>query len=197
MDFENEKKTEETPKDGFQKEQREFRPGRSPRPRIHTGQRPAWPMSVLPTIMTMMRAVSVRKVLAQVCRVAHPSVLASVRVRADISSVKAVINHVSSALHTVLHVRVGIARIVRAVIILRGKAAISHVPKENTVSSHAAATVSSVLPTVLPVRADTMPMPSRVVTTSTTSRDVPLTVPPLHTIRRNVLLDMIRMRSTA
>ena len=42
MDFENEKKTEETPKDGFQKEQREFRPGRSPRPRIHTGQRPAY-----------------------------------------------------------------------------------------------------------------------------------------------------------
>ena len=42
MDFENEKKTEETPKDGFQKEQREFRPGRSPRPRIHTGQRTAY-----------------------------------------------------------------------------------------------------------------------------------------------------------
>ena len=42
MDFENEKKTEETPKDGFQNEQREFRPGRSPRPRIHTGQRPAY-----------------------------------------------------------------------------------------------------------------------------------------------------------
>ena len=42
MDFENEKKTEETPQDGFQKEQREFRPGRSPRPRIHTGQRPAY-----------------------------------------------------------------------------------------------------------------------------------------------------------
>ena len=38
MDFENnEKKQEETPKEGFQKE---FRPGRSPRPRIHTGQRP-------------------------------------------------------------------------------------------------------------------------------------------------------------
>ncbi len=42
MDFENEKKQEETPQDGFQKEQREFRPGRSPRPRIHTGQRPAY-----------------------------------------------------------------------------------------------------------------------------------------------------------
>jgi len=42
MDFENEKKTEETPKDGLQNEQREFRPGRSPRPRIHTGQRPAY-----------------------------------------------------------------------------------------------------------------------------------------------------------
>jgi 23S rRNA pseudouridine2605 synthase len=39
MDFENnEKKQEETQKEGFQKE---FRPGRSPRPRIHTGQRPA------------------------------------------------------------------------------------------------------------------------------------------------------------
>jgi len=41
MDFENnennEKKQEETQKEGFQKE---FRPGRSPRPRIHTGQRP-------------------------------------------------------------------------------------------------------------------------------------------------------------
>ena len=42
MDFENEKKQEETPKEGFQREQREFRPGRSPRPRIHTGQRPAY-----------------------------------------------------------------------------------------------------------------------------------------------------------
>lgn len=39
MDFENnEKKQEETQNEGFQKE---FRPGRSPRPRIHTGQRPA------------------------------------------------------------------------------------------------------------------------------------------------------------
>ena len=42
MDFENEKKQEETPKEGFQREQHEFRPGRSPRPRIHTGQRPAY-----------------------------------------------------------------------------------------------------------------------------------------------------------
>ena len=42
MDFENEKKQEETPKEGFQREQREYRPGRSPRPRIHTGQRPAY-----------------------------------------------------------------------------------------------------------------------------------------------------------
>ena len=42
MDFENEKKQEETPKDGFQREQREFRPGRSTRPRIHSGQRPAY-----------------------------------------------------------------------------------------------------------------------------------------------------------
>ena len=40
MDFENnEKKQEETSQEGFQKE---FRPGRSPRPRIHTGQRPAY-----------------------------------------------------------------------------------------------------------------------------------------------------------
>ena len=40
MDFENnEKKQEETSQDGVQKE---FRPGRSPRPRIHTGQRPAY-----------------------------------------------------------------------------------------------------------------------------------------------------------
>jgi 23S rRNA pseudouridine2605 synthase len=42
MDFENEKKQEETPKEGFQREQRDFRPGRSPRPRIHNGQRPAY-----------------------------------------------------------------------------------------------------------------------------------------------------------
>ena len=42
MEFENEKKQEETPKEGFQREQREFRPGRSPRPRIHNGQRPAY-----------------------------------------------------------------------------------------------------------------------------------------------------------
>ena len=40
MDFENnDKKQEETSQEGFQKE---FRPGRSPRPRIHTGQRPAF-----------------------------------------------------------------------------------------------------------------------------------------------------------
>ena len=40
MDFENnEKNLEETQKEGFQKE---FRAGRSPRPRIHTGQRPAY-----------------------------------------------------------------------------------------------------------------------------------------------------------
>ena len=31
---------EEQKKEGFQREQREFRPGRSPRPRIHTGQHP-------------------------------------------------------------------------------------------------------------------------------------------------------------
>ena len=42
MDFENEKMQEETPKEGFQREQHEYRPGRSPRPRIHTGQRPAY-----------------------------------------------------------------------------------------------------------------------------------------------------------
>jgi len=42
MEFENEKKQEETQKDGFQREQREYRPGRSPRPRIHTGARPAY-----------------------------------------------------------------------------------------------------------------------------------------------------------
>lgn len=40
MDFENnEKKQEETQNEGFQKE---YRPGRSPRPRIHTAQRPAY-----------------------------------------------------------------------------------------------------------------------------------------------------------
>ena len=40
MDFENnDKKQEETSQDGFQKE---FRPGRSPRPRIHTAARPAY-----------------------------------------------------------------------------------------------------------------------------------------------------------
>ena len=32
---------QEEKKEGFQREQREFRPGRSPRPRIHTGQHPA------------------------------------------------------------------------------------------------------------------------------------------------------------
>ncbi|MCR5469674.1 MAG: RNA-binding S4 domain-containing protein, partial [Prevotella sp.] len=40
MDFENnEKKQEETQNEGFQKE---YRPGRSPRPRIHTAQRPVY-----------------------------------------------------------------------------------------------------------------------------------------------------------
>ena len=40
MDFENnDKKQEETSKEGFQKE---FRPGRSPRPRIHAAARPAY-----------------------------------------------------------------------------------------------------------------------------------------------------------
>jgi len=40
MDFENnEKKQEETVQDGYQKE---YRPGRSPRPRIHTAARPAY-----------------------------------------------------------------------------------------------------------------------------------------------------------
>ncbi len=40
MDFENnDNKQEETSQEGFQKE---YRPGRSPRPRIHTGQRPAY-----------------------------------------------------------------------------------------------------------------------------------------------------------
>ena len=43
MDFENEKTQEEPQKEGFQNsEKREFRPGRSPRPRIHNGQRPAY-----------------------------------------------------------------------------------------------------------------------------------------------------------
>ena len=151
------------------------------------------PMSVLPTIMTMMRAVSVRKVLAQVCRVAHPSVPASVHVRADISHVRAVINHVSSALHTVLPVRVDTSSV---------RAATSHVHSVTmAVISHAspvrAAMASSVLPTVLPVRADMALLPSRVVTTSSVSRVVPLTVPPLHIIRRSVLPDMIPMLSIA
>ena len=40
MDFENnEKKQEETAQDGYQKE---YRPGRSPRPRIHTAARPVY-----------------------------------------------------------------------------------------------------------------------------------------------------------
>jgi len=40
MDFENnDNKQEETSQEGFQKE---YRPGRSPRPRIHTGQRPTF-----------------------------------------------------------------------------------------------------------------------------------------------------------
>ena len=144
------------------------------------------PMSVLPTIMTMMRAVSVRKVLAQVCRVAHPSVPASVHVRA-------VINHVSSARHTVRHVRVDTSSV---------RAATSHVHSVTmAVISHASpvrlAMASSVLPTVLPVRADMALLPSRVVTTSSVSRVVPLMVPPLHIIRRSVLPDMIPMLSIA
>ena len=151
------------------------------------------PMSVLPTIMTMMRAVSVRKVLAQVCRVAHPSVPASVHVRADISHVRAVISHVSSARHTVRHVRVDTSSV---------RAATSHVHSATmAVTSHVslvrAAMASSVLPTVLPVRADMALLPSRVVTTSSASRVVPLTVPPLHIIRRSVLPDMIPMLSIA
>ena len=43
MDIENmnqENMPQEEKKEGFQREQREFRPGRSPRPRIHTGQHP-------------------------------------------------------------------------------------------------------------------------------------------------------------
>ena len=160
------------------------------------------PMSVLPTIMTMMRAVSVRKVLAQVCRVAHPSVPASVHVRADISHVQVkntvsnhavVINHVSSARHTVRHVRVDTSSV---------RAATSHVHSATmAVTSHVSpvrlAMASSVLPTVLPVRADMALLPSRVVTTSSVSRVVPLTVPPLHIIRRSVLPDMIPMLSIA
>ena len=41
MDFENNEKKQEEPtqQEGFQ---REIRPGRSPRPRIHTGQRPVY-----------------------------------------------------------------------------------------------------------------------------------------------------------
>ena len=41
MDFENNEKKQEEPtqQEGYQ---REIRPGRSPRPRIHTGQRPVY-----------------------------------------------------------------------------------------------------------------------------------------------------------
>ena len=151
------------------------------------------PMSVLPTIMTMMRAVSVRKVLAQVCRVAHPSVPASVHVRADTSNVKAVINldqiaravinQDHSAQHTVLHARAAITQIV--------KAASSHVSPAKT------PTASSAPHTVLPARAAITLLPSRAVTTSLASRAVPLTVPPLHIRRRSVLPDMIPMLSIA
>ena len=44
MDFENnDNNTQQEPqKEGFQREQREIRPGRSPRPRIHTTTRPAY-----------------------------------------------------------------------------------------------------------------------------------------------------------
>ena len=151
------------------------------------------PMSVLPTIMTMMRAVSVRKVLAQVCRVAHPSVPASVHVRADTSNVKAVINldqiakaaisHAHSAPLTVLHARAAITQIV--------KAASSHV-------SPAKVPMDSSAPhSVLPARAATALLPSRAVTTSLASRVVPLTEPPLHIRRKSVLPDTIPMLSIA
>ena len=163
------------------------------------------PISVLPTIMTMMRAVSVQRVLAQVCRVAHHSVPASVHVRAVISSARAVfshanhvkadISHVSSVLHMALRVRAD-TRVV--------KAAMASSVQVNTVRSHAVAishvslvraAMDSVLHTVLHVRADIMPR--AVVTTSTTSRAVLLTVPQLHTIRRSILQVTIPMLSIA
>jgi hypothetical protein len=162
------------------------------------------PMSVLPTIMTMMRAVSVQRVLAQVCRVAHHSVPVSVHVRAVISSAKAVISHakivkadishVSSVLHMALHVRVD-TRVVKAVI---SSAEVNMVRSHAVVTSHVSlvrAAMDSVLHTVLHVRADIMPR--AVVITSTISRAVLLTVPQLHIIRRSILLVTIPMLSIA
>jgi hypothetical protein len=155
------------------------------------------PMSVLPTIMTMMRAVSVQRVLAQVCRVARHSVPASVHVRAVISHakiVKADISHVSSVLHMALHVRVD-TRVVKAVI---SSAEVNMVRSHAVVTSHVSlvrAAMDSVLHTVLHVRADIMPR--AVVITSTISRAVLLTVPQLHIIRRSILLVTIPMLSIA
>ena len=171
------------------------------------------PMSVLPTIMTMMRAVSVQRVLAQVCRVAHHSVPASVHVRAAISSaqvntvrshavaishanhVKADISHVSSVLLTALPVRVD-TRVVKAA--MASSAEVNMVRSHAVVTSHVSlvrAAMDSVLHTVLHVRADIMPR--EVVTTSTTSRAVLLTVSQLHITRRSILLVTIPMLSIA
>ena len=87
MDFENERNYEEKPakdqntgsREGYQQQsgngfQRDYR-GRSPRPRIHTGQRPAYlPAPTVPVTIASppMRADSVLRASAQVCSQARP-----------------------------------------------------------------------------------------------------------------------------
>ena len=116
MDFENNEKKQEEPtqQEGYQ---REIRPGRSPRPRIHTGQRP---VAAIVHVRTTMR-VAISSVPAMVSPV-----------RAVTSLVKAVISLVSRA--SMVSVRVAISSVpatvspVRVAMASSARAAISSVP---------------------------------------------------------------------
>ena len=119
MEFENNEKKHEEPtqQDGFQ---REVRQGRSPRPRIHTAQRPTIPLSVVAIVLVTTTRVamvsSVRAVMASVLKVATVSsvraVMASVLRVVMVSSVRAVTANVLRAA-TVSSVRAVMVSVLR------------------------------------------------------------------------------------
>ena len=193
MEFENNEKKHEEPtqQDGFQ---REVRQGRSPRPRIHTAQRPSFERPNYRQHDD--EAVSVPRASVQVCRAIPLSVVAIVLVTttrvAMVSSVRAVMASVLKVV-MVSSARVVIASVPsRAAMVSSARVVTASVPSRAAMVSSARAVTASVPSRVAMVsvlRAVTTSVPSRVVTVS----------PMAHLIRRDlvsILPTMIRMQST-
>ena len=198
MDFENNEKKQEEPtqQEGFQ---REIRPGRSPRPRIHTGQRPTYERqsyhqndseeggfrpegSVHPSVEAIVHARTTMRVVA----------ISSVR--ATVSPVRAATSLVSRA--STVSVRVAISLVSRASMV-SAKVVTSSV--RATVSPVRAAMVSSVRVVTSSVRATvSLVRVATIPAMATSPAMVSLTVqPPIRKLPVSIRPTTIRMLSTA